>query len=76
MAGRQDGMTAGPHDGTAEPALLVPGAKVRITSLGIEGEIESIQGRDVTVMVRGRRVRVRATDLTGRPTVLPSGRPS
>jgi DNA mismatch repair protein MutS2 len=82
MAGRQDGTTAGRHDGTGEPApsdsslpaLLVPGSRVRISSLGIEGEIESIQGKDVTVMVRGRRVRVRASDLTGRPAVMPSGR--
>jgi DNA mismatch repair protein MutS2 len=78
----EDGKTAGRQDGTGEltqsdstlPALLVPGAKVRINSLGIEGEIESIQGKDVTVLVRGRRVRVRATDLTGRRAVLPSGR--
>ncbi len=42
---------------------LIPGSKVRIRSLGIEGEIESVQGNDVAVTVRGRRVRVRANDL-------------
>jgi DNA mismatch repair protein MutS2 len=42
---------------------LAPGSQVRIRSLGIEGEVESIQGNDVAVKVRGRRVRVRANDL-------------
>ena len=50
----------------AEPVVmetLSPGTVVRIRSLGIEGEIESIQGDAVAVKVRGRRVRVRASDL-------------
>jgi len=45
------------------PATIVLGAKVRIPSLGVEGEIESIQGDAVSVMVRGRRVRVRSSEL-------------
>ncbi len=57
----QDGEPAG----TAGPVppKLEPGARVRIRSLGIEGEIETVQGGDVAVLVRGRRLRVRAADL-------------
>jgi DNA mismatch repair protein MutS2 len=79
-ASRQDGRSAQAGAGAHEeshpplPASLVQGAKVRISSLGLDGEIESVQGNDVTVLVRGRRVRVRAADLTGRHAVMPSGR--
>jgi DNA mismatch repair protein MutS2 len=45
------------------PSPLAPGLKVRIRSLGIEGEVESVKGDDVAVRVRGRRVRVRLADL-------------
>jgi DNA mismatch repair protein MutS2 len=45
------------------PDRLAPGLRVRIRSLGIEGEIESVQGADVAIRVRGRRVRVTASDL-------------
>jgi len=51
---------------------------VRIRSLGLEGEIESVRGDEVAVRVRGRRVRVRGSDLapaTGAP-VPPSPGPS
>lgn len=55
---------AAPSGPVVEATDLLPGTAVRIRSLGIEGEIESVQGNDVAVKVRGRRVRVRATDLT------------
>jgi DNA mismatch repair protein MutS2 len=45
------------------PASLARGTAVRIRSLGVEGEIESVRGEAVTVLVRGRRVRVKAADL-------------
>jgi DNA mismatch repair protein MutS2 len=59
------GATVASHEGslTPDPRSLVPGLKVRIRSLGIEGEIETVQGNDVAVNVRGRRVRVRAADI-------------
>ena len=37
---------------------VAPGDKVRIATLGIEGDLESVQGGEATVLVRGRRVRV------------------
>ncbi|HWO89844.1 MAG TPA: hypothetical protein VNL98_11935 [Gemmatimonadales bacterium] len=46
-----------------DPRSLSPGMVVRIPSLGLEGRIESIRGDDVAVLVRGRRVRVRAQEL-------------
>ena len=46
------------------PAMVAAGQRVRIESLGIEGDVESIQGNDVAVLVRGRRVRVATTDVT------------
>jgi DNA mismatch repair protein MutS2 len=49
----------------ATAATLEPGRRVRIRSLGLVGEIESVRGEDVAVMVRGRRVRVPAADLAG-----------
>ena len=49
------------------PSPLLPGMKVRIRSLNVEGEVASVQGKDVSVNVRGRRVRVRATDLAAQP---------
>jgi DNA mismatch repair protein MutS2 len=55
---------------------LSPGQRVRIRSLGIEGEIESVQGRDVAVKVRGRRVRVRSTDLSPASPPSPPSPPS
>ena len=63
----QDGDEAADATGAAEtaarPARLAPGVKVRIRSLGIEGEIEAVRGDEVAVRVRGRRLRVRAEDL-------------
>lgn len=61
------------------PASVAPGRRVRIESLGLEGEVESVQGEDVAVLVRGRRVRVAASDVTtldasDRPTALPPDR--
>jgi DNA mismatch repair protein MutS2 len=57
-----------PDQDRAEPPLA-PGSAVRIRSLGIEGTVDSVQGDDVAVLVRGRRVRVRAADLgPARPT--------
>ena len=42
---------------------VVPGAKVRIATLGVEGSLESLRGDQATVLVRGRRVRVPAASL-------------
>jgi DNA mismatch repair protein MutS2 len=66
------GAMAGTGDLRPATSNLQPGLKVRIRSLGIEGEIETVQGDDVAVRVRGRRVRVRAADLAA---VDPSTRP-
>ena len=56
------------------PSPLLPGLHVRICSLGLEGEIESVHGDAVAVRVRGRRVRVPAADLAAAATV-PRSRP-
>jgi DNA mismatch repair protein MutS2 len=45
------------------PASLMPGLRVRIRTLGLVGEVESVRGEEVAVRVRGRRLRVRARDL-------------
>lgn len=62
-----EGPDAVPHVEEADEGpgrvALVPGTRVRIRSLGLEGEIETVQGDDVAVRVRGRRVRVKAADL-------------
>ncbi len=62
-AGRREGDGGEAPSGSVDVASLRPGAKVRIRSLGLEGEVESVRGDDVAVRVRGRRVRVRAQDL-------------
>jgi DNA mismatch repair protein MutS2 len=41
-----------------------PGDRVRIATLGIEGKLETVQGDEATVLVRGRRVRVLAASLS------------
>jgi len=41
-----------------------PGDRVRIATLGIEGQLEMVQGSEATVLVRGRRVRVPAATLS------------
>jgi DNA mismatch repair protein MutS2 len=41
-----------------------PGDRVRIATLGIEGQLETVQGSEATVLVRGRRVRVPAATLS------------
>ncbi len=41
-----------------------PGDRVRIATLGIEGKLETVQGGEATVLVRGRRVRVSAATLS------------
>jgi DNA mismatch repair protein MutS2 len=46
---------------------VAAGSRVRIESLGLEGDVESVQGNDVAVLVRGRRVRVVASDVTALP---------
>jgi len=40
------------------------GDQVRIATLGIEGKLETVQGNEATVLVRGRRVRVPAATLS------------
>jgi len=53
----------------AEPPGRVPGAPprpgdlVRVPSLGLEGELESVDEARAFIRVRGRRVRVPAADL-------------
>lgn len=54
-------------DGRENGAPVAAGSRVRIESLGLEGEVESIQGDDVAVLVRGRRVRVATSDVTALP---------
>jgi len=44
-------------------AALVPGARVRVPSLGLEGELESAGEVRAFLLVRGRRVRVATADL-------------
>lgn len=43
---------------------VAPGDRVRIASLGVEGQLETVQGGEATVLVRGRRVRVPAATLS------------
>jgi DNA mismatch repair protein MutS2 len=52
-----------PETGPAAGAPVRPGHRVRIPSLGLEGDLESVQGKEATVLVRGRRVRVPAATL-------------
>ena len=42
---------------------VAPGDRVLIAPLGIEGDLESVQGNEATVLVRGRRVRVASSTL-------------
>jgi hypothetical protein len=53
--------------GAARPAAPVgpvaPGDRVLIAPLGLEGDLESVQGDEATVLVRGRRVRVASSAL-------------
>jgi hypothetical protein len=42
---------------------VAPGDRVKIAALGVEGSLESVQGGQATVLVRGRRVRVPAATL-------------
>ena len=60
-AAQEEGVPETPLEPLTEP--LTAGLRVRIRSLGIEGEIENIRGDDVAVRVRDRRVRVKAADL-------------
>ena len=56
-------------DASAAPAApgragpVAPGDRVRIATLGLEGDLESVQGGEATVLVRGRRVRVASSAL-------------
>jgi DNA mismatch repair protein MutS2 len=51
----------GPPPGPVGP--VAPGDRVRIAALGLEGDLESVQGGEATVLVRGRRVRVASSAL-------------
>ncbi len=66
--GREEGEERSEEREEGENAVLKPGVKVRIRSLNLEGAIDSVQGNDVYVTVRGRRVRVRASDLASTST--------
>jgi len=54
-----------PDAGTpaAPQGPVAPGDRVKIAALGVEGSLESVQGGQATVLVRGRRVRVPAGSL-------------
>jgi hypothetical protein len=62
-----------PHPEAPAPAPpplagpVTPGDRVRILSLGLEGDLEAVQGSEATVLVRGRRVRVPAAALAPAP---------
>ncbi len=60
--------TAAREDAVPLPDLpsgpVAPGDQVRIATLGIEGKLETVQGNEATVLVRGRRVRVPAAALS------------
>jgi len=61
-AGTDDPRSAGPSAPTAVPPLAV-GSKVAVGGLGIEGTVMSIQGSQVEIDVRGKRMRAKAKDL-------------
>ena len=66
--GRTDAPDAAdPGTVAPRPAALAgpvaPGDRVLIAPLGIEGDLESVQGNEATVLVRGRRVRVASSTL-------------
>jgi DNA mismatch repair protein MutS2 len=52
---------------TPRSGPVAPGDRVRIPALGLEGDLEAVQGAEATVRVRGRRVRVPATTLEPAP---------
>ena len=54
---------AAPEGAGGASGPVAPGGRVRIPALGIEGDLESVQGEQATVLVRGRRVRVPAANL-------------
>ena len=58
--GARGGRPSGRAAGGGQPA---PGDTVRVPSLGLEGELESVADGRAFVRVRGRRVRVAARDL-------------
>jgi DNA mismatch repair protein MutS2 len=49
--------------GAVVGAALAPGARVRVPSLGLEGELQSVGEGRACVLVNGRRVRVAVADL-------------
>ena len=50
---------------------VAPGDRVRIAALGLEGDLETVQGSEATVLVRGRRLRVPAATLSLAPEATP-----
>jgi DNA mismatch repair protein MutS2 len=62
-AGAEAPPVEGPGTPPAPAGPVVPGGRVRIAGLGLEGSLESVQGDEATVLVRGRRVRVSSTTL-------------
>jgi DNA mismatch repair protein MutS2 len=73
--GAVGGSLAGPPAATRPSAgPLVVGARVAVGPLGLEGEVVSMAGRDIEVLVHGKRLKVPATSLavlagTTRPKV-------
>jgi DNA mismatch repair protein MutS2 len=55
-----EGLPAAP---AAPAGPVAPGGRVRIATLGLVGDLESVQGDEATVLVRGRRVRVASATL-------------
>ena len=66
--GAQPGVAGGGGDLTGRASPLAPGDRVRVPSLGLEGELESVGDGRAYIRVRGRRVRVATADL------VPAGR--
>ena len=59
----QGGPAAAPPAPRVAGGPVAPGDRVKIATLGVEGRLESLQGGQATVLVRGRRVRVPAATL-------------
>ena len=67
LAGRVGAALGSPAGAPLAAAAVVPGARVRVPSLGLEGELESVDEGRAYIRVRGRRVRVAARDLVVAP---------
>jgi DNA mismatch repair protein MutS2 len=55
--------STGAESAAGDRSALAPGTRVRVPSLGLEGELQSVGEERAYVLVNGRRVRVAAADL-------------